>query len=346
MIDWLTFIVPFRHGKEIMGNVTSQTDSDGNLRWVRVAPQPIKGSYENQVNIKSEHHDGYCSHLYVSGNITKFFQGHNAFGTDDAFGLAKEFLLALPNHIDLDPLESPIAHVLQAQLKRLDINYGFRFESREQVNHWITAVERSATLRHRGRGNMTSGTLYYGKTSKRWALKFYSKGKELDDNKRTHRAVNKSIREYADSLLRAEVVLRGKELMDKNINTFSDLEALQDIGIAMLFESYLSKIEIGNIEMKTIDYQEKLSSQEQVAYQMWLQGFDLREVYPRPTYYRHRKNIYNKIGVNVAVPSTDEFKTLTFPTIEFIRAKFEPVPHWAYGTDLYFEPRAGLRAVA
>lgn len=346
MIDWITFIIPLRHRREITGNVTSQVDPDGNLRWARVSALPIKGSYEDQVSIKSEHVTGRCSHLYVNGNVTKFFQGHNAFGTDDALGLVREFLLALPNNTDIEPLESPIAHVLEAELYRLDINYGFRLQTRDQVNTWLAAVERMATLRHRGRGILTGGTLYYGKHSTRWALKFYSKGKELEDNRRKHRAVNRSITDYADTLLRAEVVLRRKELLNRGIGKLVDLEQMQDIGPATLFEQYLEKFEIGDIDMKTVDYQEKLTGTEQAAYQLWTQGFDLREVYPRATYFRHRKNIYDKTGVNVSVPNTDNPKAYEFPAIEFIRAKFEPVPEWAYGTHLYFEPRAGLRAVA
>lgn len=346
MIDWITLVVPLRHAREIAGNVTSQADHNGNLRWVSVSPRAIKGSFDDQVSIKSEHKDGQCSHLYINGNITKFFQGHNAFGTDDVLGLVREFLLALPNHIDFEPLESPIAHVLQAEVSRIDINYGFRLQSREQVNTWLAAVERSATLRYRGRGSMTGGTLYYGKHSSYWALKFYAKGKELEDNKRKQRAINSSIQSYADTLLRAELVLRRKELSRHSIGKLQDIERLQDSGPTMLFEKYLAQLEIGDIDMKTIDYQEKLTGSEQAAYLLWTQGFDLREAYPKATYYRYRKNIYNKIGVNVSVPNTDKPKSYEFPAIEFIRAKFEPVPEWAHGTPLYFEPRAGLRAVA
>ena len=260
--------------------------------------------------------------------------------------MLSEFLLSVPNQLDIKPLESPIAHVLDAEIHRLDITYNFSLESREQVNTWISATEQSATMKYRGRGIMTSGTLYYGKHSKRWALKFYSKGRELDDNIRKHRAVNKALKNYANNLLRAELVMRRMELKKINLTTVRDIENFETDGFAELFEKYIKGLEIGECEMKTIDYQSELTGTQQAAYQMWLQGFDLREVYPRSTYYDHKRNIYKKVGVNVSVPRNNIKATVSYPTIDFIRAEFEPVPRWAIGTNLYFEPRAGLRVAA
>lgn len=346
MIDWVTAVVKFQHEKPIGGNITTQVDWNDNLKWQSQSARPLKGSYEDQVSIKSEHNDGYCSHIFIHGNLVKFFQGHNIFGTEDLKALLSEFLLNLPNHIDIGRHESPVAHIMDAEIHRIDITNNFRLESREQVNTWIASTEQSATLKYRGRGLMTSGTLYYGKHSKRWALKFYSKGKELDDNKRKHRAVNEALKDYSDSLLRAELVMRRQELKKQDLTTVRKFEELENFGISDLFEKYIEGLEIGEQAMNIVDYQSELTGTQQAAYQMWLQGFDLREVYPKSTFYDHRRNIFNKIGVNVAVPRTDAKASVSYPTIEFIRAEFESIPEWAVGTDLYFEPRAGLKAVA
>lgn len=346
MIDWITAVVKFQHEKPIGGNITTQIDWNENLKWQTQSPRPLKGSYEDQVSIKSEHKDGYCSHIFIHGNLVKFFQGHNIFGSEDVKGLLSEFLLSLPNHIDIGQHESPITHILDAEIHRLDITYNFRLQSREQVNTWISATESSATMKYRGRGVMTSGTLYYGKHSKRWALKFYSKGKELEDNVRKHRAVNKALKQHSDSLLRAELVMRRLELKKQGLGTIKEIEKLENYGLSDLFEKYIGGLEIGEHTMKIVDYQNELTGTQQAAYQIWLQGYDLREVYPKSTFYDHRRNIFKKIGVNVAVQRTEVKTTVTYPTIDFIRAEFEPIPEWAIGTDFYFEPRAGLKAVA
>lgn len=346
MIDWITVVVPLHHRRFVGGNVTTQRTPEGFTVWCSVAPKMIMGSFDDSVAVRSVRGSdgtGDCSHIYISGNLVKFFQGHNVFGTDDLRGLLMDFLLHLPNVLDLDVCESPIAHVDEALLKRVDINYSFRCESSEQVENWIAAVERCATLRYRGRGVMSSGTLYYGKNSRRWSLKFYNKKREVIDNRSKHRNVNKSILEYADGLLRCEVVLRGMELNSRGLRTVKDFEDLEDNGVCELFERYLRNFDIGVLDMKTLDYKTELSGVEQAAYTLWLQGFDLREVYPRATFYRHKKSILDKLNINVAIPCDGGFKKLTYPTIEFVKAKFEPTPSWAIGTDFYYDPKFSRR---
>lgn len=339
MIDWLTVVIPLKHRLELAGNITSQTTPDGELKWISKAPKRLKGSYESSVSIRSEGNTGdHFTHLYVHGNLVKFFQGHNVFGSMDIRGLLQHFLLRLPHEVDLQLLESPVAHLDDAELKRIDIAFNYSLANVGEVNAWLAAAEIAATFRYRGRGIMSTGTLYFGKSSRRSSIKFYAKGKELRAHKLHQRVADKRLLTYAEPLLRSELTLRTMQLKEHRLATVRQATELGEAGQLALYDRYLSGLALGECDMKTIDYQDGLTPAEQRFYQSWLDGYDLREKYSKAMYYRHKKALYAKLKINVAIPNTKELKKMRFPVIEFIVARAAPIPDWAIGTDLYFEP--------
>ena len=49
----------------------------------------------------------------------------------------------------------------------------------KEVLAWIRSVGETAYLKHRGAGQFSGDTAYFGKNSRRWALKCYSKFMEI-----------------------------------------------------------------------------------------------------------------------------------------------------------------------
>ncbi len=162
---------------------------------------------------------------------------------------------------------------------------------------------------------MTNGTLYFGKSSRRWSLKFYHKGQEIKDNKKHQRELPKEVLLFADKSLRCELTLRGKELDKIGLSTVS---AWEDIATVDVYNSYLSKLDLSD-NMTTVDQEklEKLPPRLVAVYHCWTRGDDIREMYPKNTFYRYRKQIMEALGVNISVrqPSSESDRSNVIPLV-------------------------------
>ena len=57
-------------------------------------------------------------------------------------------------------------------------------ETREEVLAWLRSAGQKISLKHRGAGQFKGDTLYWGNIrSRRWFLKCYSKGDEINSKK-------------------------------------------------------------------------------------------------------------------------------------------------------------------
>lgn len=177
MIDWLTGIFPCTHKPLPAGSVVS-VDADGAIEWETVKRLTVRGSHEATMKVRSigSNGEGKATHLYIDGNPSKFLQGHSVVGSDDIQGLMLTVyarilsLLNIPH--DLASYKAVIAG--QYKISRVDINYMYSLSTLENVRSWLYAAEFKAKTRH-GRACGKGGTVYLGKNSRRWSLKFYSK---------------------------------------------------------------------------------------------------------------------------------------------------------------------------
>lgn len=340
MCDWLDVLVYWPHKKPLnSGNVLSIAD-DGEVEWSVDKRLKIEGSYASSVQLKSIHKHSRCSHLLISGNLVKWFQGHNVWGTSDLKGLLLSFLFkVLPTVTDDDISSLPLL-INVAEVKRIDLTAMFDLGCQSDVLSWLRAAGDSATVSHRGRGQFTGDTLYFGKHSRRWSLKFYAKGLELKKHKiKGHSPCElKSVTDFANRALRAECVIRSMQLKKMGL---SEVQHWEEGTIEEVYTSYLSKIEFsGNVTytFENPDF-EKLPARLKGPVHLWREGHDLRSVYPRATWYRYRRDILNLINLDISLPPPSEKKNNNVvPLLRVLEAKPMNVPEWAHGTSLYFEP--------
>ena len=100
MIDWITAVLPCKHDpSKLVSGMVMSFDSQGNNEWVVNKQVTVEGSYSSKIQVKS-HTD---STIWISGNPTKFLQGHNIFGTDDLRYLMSKFFDALLKQSKLYP---------------------------------------------------------------------------------------------------------------------------------------------------------------------------------------------------------------------------------------------------
>lgn len=345
MIDWLSGKAHFLHTSEQLpsGSVVS-VDSNGEIEWKTTKRIQVKGSYDSTFTIRtdpsSEYLPGLFNKIEFSGNPVKFIQGHNIWGSSDLTGLAYEAIIKALGilGLELSPVERKVLFQGNFSLSRVDINNMYSMGSLESVSQWLSSAEFSARTRM-GKGHFSGNTLYFQKRSTRWSLKFYSKALELKAS--GHQLPReffdaKSFHEFASDKLRAELTLRTKELkklgLDKG-TAWGDNEHID------VFMDYMGRLDMS--EQKQLDdLVLTLPSVFRSTYLTWKEGYDVKSLLPKRTFYRHRKRLLEH-GLDISIPSGNKPNNV-IPLMRIIEAVPAEIPDWAYGTNYYFEPRKAL----
>lgn len=345
MIDWLSMVVPFAHETPISGGHVVSIKPSGEVDWQSVKRTSVEGSFSTRLQVRTATHTATpCSHLEISGNPVKFFQGHNLWGTDDVASLAASTVDAVASLLGISPSDDDRASWKAGaiQLTRVDVTQSFHLERLAAVLAWLRAAEQTAHLSHRGRGQLVKGsTLYFGKNSRRWSLKLYSKGQEIRAKGHGQDAILSlpSAVEWADKTLRVELTLRSMELKRRNLSSCSNWnvdDALPSEVTANLLREHLGGMTMTTNAHLSLEVLDALRPALRMAYQSWEAGSDLRAILPRPTFYKYRAELLPH-GVDIATLVPREVSNVV-PLFKTLEAVPVSVPDWAVGTPLYFEP--------
>lgn len=335
MIDWLTFRASWSHRRQVFGGRVLSLDADGSIEWQTLRGLPVVGSHSSTVHARSAG-DGV---IEISGNPAKFMQGHNVFGSDDVQGYCLRLYEAVCAAIGVSPKPDDLRAVSAGAclLTRVDLTYSWDLGTLPRCLNAIRSMSNTGYLAHRGRGSLTKeGTLYFGKHSRRWALKFYAKGQEL----RAHRLPaalcdRDRLEEHAQGLLRVELVLRSMELKERHLQFACAWRG----DPAEIHSRYLSRLTLSEVSMLDADVIEGLPPRLQAIYQAWRDGHDVRAMFKSVrTFYRYRAKLL-PLGVDLAVKQPREESNVV-PLRVVLHARPVGVPDWARGTPLYVEPRA------
>lgn len=328
MIDWVTAVLPCLHEPVDSGRVLSVAP-DGSVEWESVKFSRVTGSFESSISVRSQGSDGNgkATHLYVDGNPSKWLQGHNIVGSDDLNGLMIAFyarmlsLLSIPHHLD------SYRQVLSGQyeLKRVDVNYMFELPTLIDVRSWLHAAEFKAKTRH-GRPATAKGTLYFGKNSRRWSIKAYSKYDEVNCGKKAH-SVPEEIKktglvEWSKNKLRLELTLRALQLTDINLNFAKNWSTETAYTV---FKEYMGRIEMSGNTLLTDTQVINLPSALRMTYICWKQGIRVTDMISRATYFRHRKAL-KEFGIDIAVTVDRVDNSNVVPLIRVLEAKPAAIP--------------------
>lgn len=345
MIDWITAVLPCKHVEHVHGGTVVSSDEHGVVQYQVRKRRSIVGSAESAVALRTFRGDLQC--LEVSGNLVKFFQGHNLWGTDDLIGLVSDFMCSIvQSHgadLGLCPTDSDRAAWCNGDfyLTRVDCTGSFRLSRRADVLAWLRAAEQTAHLSHRGRGQLVKGsTLMFGRHSRRESLKLYAKGQEIEANFKHQPALASAPEavQWADGILRAELTLRSMSLKRRCLSFGRDWD-LKD-GVSFNAPGLLRET-LGSLTMTTrsrvdADFLDSLRASERTAVVAWEAGADLRGILSRPTFYRLRAKLLPQ-GIDIATVLPKE-KSNVVPLVRFLEAVPAEIPQWARGTSLYFEP--------
>jgi II/X family phage/plasmid replication protein len=341
VIDWLTVHIFCDHEPIPSGRVLCIT-AEGETSWEKSTGAEAVGSFDAKLRISSipgpnlleAGEQLVCTYaLRIDGNLTKYLQGHGLFGIEDARQLVRKTLLKLGDRIAWKG--QPLDCIGSAKVLRIDVTRNFRVGSDADALQWIRAVGSATTMAQRGRGSFAHDTLYWGKNSRRWSLKCYSKGPEFlrcDAKRLKLHLPEKRIDQlvsYARGLIRFEAVYRSLELTHRNINT---IDALTPAVAADLWTSAMSALKFPSSE-QFIPNLAHLPPRLLAPATLWLTGKDLRAVYSRPTYFRHKRALLAH-GINVDVERSDTLDSNVIPFLRPLEAKPVGVPAWAARTAL------------
>jgi II/X family phage/plasmid replication protein len=351
MIDWVHVTVPFSHpihigGGRILKLMPSDNPSDPPIvEWETNCRLTMEGSWSSKVAIRS-HGAGF---LEISGNLVKYFQGHNLWGTDDLRLLVYRFMGIVCQQFGVEPVQSDQDQWLYGvyPITRVDINYMLSFRDRAEVRTVLRALE-SVGVPYRGKASNVGGTLYWGKSdfgkkAKAWLIKMYCKADELEmkeiprnaedqaamkDDQRAfagklpkHIQGREEMCQWVDNKLRVELTLRRPELLKMGIENAT---ALTPEFVKEIFFAYVGRLNIGDTVAYTVDDIERLPRALRATFNLWKMGFDLRQQLSKPTYFRHKKIIFDRLGIDISVIQPKDARII--PLRQVISMNFEPAP--------------------
>jgi II/X family phage/plasmid replication protein len=336
MIDWVTAIIPCYHSGAISGGKIACISPDGEIEWQVEKNHQVSGSHESNLNIKSNG----ASHLYFDGNPSKWLQGHNLFGSDNLIELVERIMHRLIPLLSLSPTPNDLEawKTGSYDLKRVDCTAMWSLPIRADVRSWLRAAEFQSKSRH-GRPVTRGGTLYFGQHSRRWSIKFYSKGDELEATGKGHKLPyeilhHDNLLKWADNKLRGELTLRSIQLKELELDRASSWTENTPIERLMTYIESLDMAEQFSLTPAILD---GLPARLIAVYKLWKDGEDLRGLYPKATFYRYRSE-FLKHGIDISIRQPSILDNV-IPLIRVLRPEaISQVPNWAIGTSLYFDP--------
>lgn len=326
MIDWLNIELPLAHAPIVQGHRV-MFDHNGEVMTDFVVGRGVtndafpEGSYSSKVMVSSIDSDytlgrvgdacevgKVVSGISFRGNPTKFIQGHNVFGVDCIRSLAYRMVEKVLPQLDFDAVT--VRRALQRVMDwdfavtKIDITQMFDLGTNDDVCAYLRMLPYTASARGSGIGRERTvndrNTWYLGKNSTLWSLKLYNKFVELTSNSKAHRLPDHlrglGIEEFAEGKLRVELVLQKLILSRLNL---TNPKLLQE-KLNELFEEYTGKMTMKNQQIREVDIL-KLSSTLQGTLMQWRNGIDVRGIYKREKFYRHRKALM-EYGIDIAKP--------------------------------------------
>lgn len=338
MIDYISAVLEVDH-QVINNGQFIVMDETGEVKTRKPIRRQIEGSYEAKLSIKSQgaisEDRTQASELYVEGNVSKFLQGHNVFGSDNLLDLMKgAFIKILTENQELNLNINDILKSLPyAYIKRVDFTKSMQFETRQQVRAYLKQLSllahtRTGRLMHHG------STVTWTKT-KRWSVTCYGKGDEIQNRPLNVNLPNrKYVEQEADCLARVECRWYSKELKER------DLEQVYQFTPQVahnLYAEYLERIKMTskvNISSNEIS---NLSPALQRTFYAWKNHVDVVAELTTPTFYRHRSAILKQLEVDISLPYMPQQTADIVPLKRTIEGHPYHIPAKAYELGLVYE---------
>jgi II/X family phage/plasmid replication protein len=128
--------------------------------------------------------------------------------------------------------------------------------------------------------------------------------------------------------------MRTLQLKYKNLSTASAWKGANAVDILM---AHIGSLQMSDQFSLTTEAIEGLPGRLVAVYKLWVDGEDLRAMFPRRTFYRCRSELLKR-GIDISILQPTHWQNVV-PLVKVLRPEaMEQVPDWAVNTLLYFEP--------
>lgn len=299
-IDWIHVSVAVKHDPQLISRgIVVHLDNQWDMATAvhHYKAQTLRSSYENTLWIKPS----TTGSVEISGNFYKFLNHHNVTGTNDLVGLVTDLIQHLATlDIGIEPTEQELKDLQDGKFRlfRVDVNKAILFESKVAALDYLEHLKSTASYPYRKKTIYSNG-VYFGMRSKRWCLKFYHKGTEVQVHKNGEYHLDDEIKALADLMVRAEMRINSQQLKDWDL-AFGH-QWSKDIAQSLL-DKTLSKLEVPT---KPIVLEEpKFESRaDRKFYKCWLDG-DAEICYSLRAIQRYTKRFLHEYGINITKSTT------------------------------------------
>jgi hypothetical protein len=311
-LDWFSGLVGYNAESLRLPKLVSVT-IEGEVEWSLDKWQEAPGSWSSKVLVSrgqstegmydASRREGLlwspCA-LRLSGNPTKFLQGHNVFGpsVSELGSMVRETVRRLPQVVRPPDVEDERWPSLYRS--RVDTAVAVDLGGHRSVHEWLTVAAGQTRSRH-GRAMVSGSTVYWGKQSRRWTMKAYCKFCELKE----HRPAEfyEELRAFTEGHLRLELTLRGPELKERGT-----------LDESVVWE-YWKRLVIGVPKDKLLETDLRVERTDlprrvQDIVKLWLDGRDVCQGVPYHTFRRWRRMVLEELGVDISLDRDKELPKL------------------------------------
>lgn len=343
MIDWVTarFQLCRPLPAPIDGGKFVRLNEYGNVELVTSRRRRVAGSHEAAIQLRAPG----VFEFEISGNLAKFLQGHNLWGTDDPISLVWAALKRLEafglfgcSLADIG-LSTPSLVAHTAELSRVDCTVMLLADSLGDVRSSLRSLRVGGRLRDRGESGLPhawdkgEGVTFGarpGASARHRSITFYSKGLDVKVHPLPElMSEDEELTSWVDRCLRCEVRLGSNYLRKSGLralSAWSEKVALQQWDLMM------ARMDMNGSDQEPAALAD-LPAHLQVTYAAWVSGADLRSILTKPTYYRQRQAILEATGVDIAIPRPKEPTAQVVPIKRIIELRPAGRPAFADRID-------------
>lgn len=299
-VDYLT-IRQFHEGGGlpiVSDGFSTRVDAEGELRWQTVCNAECEGSFDSRMFIMS---DG--STCLFHGNIARWERPDNVFGyrwdeTIDRINrlMARHFLPPFTPGDCLRYADSGWVWT-GARVSRIDLTVNYWSGSEYNAQAVLYQLARHHAGRQLGSVMPDQATVTYGYGSKYASQKVYLKAVELAKHKKKKHGqhVDLEVIQWCKDvgMLREEITLKSRFLTQNGLCYLGQITELE------LNRVYRARSQIRKLPEYQVSETKELTSAAAGTLSRWEKGepFQLKKA----TYYRHRREILDKTGIDISV---------------------------------------------
>lgn len=335
MIDWLTVRIAVSLPAPIADGWTLKIRADGTEDYRCPHRLSVAGSFESSLTIRAVVRE----ELELSGNVAKFLQGHNLYGTDDPVELLWAAMQRLETYFGASladiGLTSPSELARRTVITRIDCTEMLQFDTPGDVFSFLRSAEATGRIPRRGRGVMKGSTVVFGdstgKERTRWQIVLYSKGQEITAHPLPSIMMEDAeVLNWANQCARVEIRLYRNELRERDLRSLAKWD---DRTAAMMWREKVEQLSFNEVFVDEVGDLSKLPDHLRGTYAQWKLGHDLRSSMTKAKFYRHRRLIESITGVDIAISPAAPGLPSVVPIKRVLQAGVVVRPAWAERVD-------------